>query len=108
MIQDSLISERLTKSPHISPVYGYCGFAIISRFVTRGTLADKLQEWHFGEMHIPPRKRLQYAVDVAQGLKDLHSINGDGKPSATHGDLKEHQYLFAENGVLQLGDFNKG
>jgi len=106
--RDSLILERLTKSPHISAVYGYCGFVIISHFVTRGTLADKLEEWHLGAIRISSMKRLQYAVDIARGLRDLHNIDGDGRPSATHGDLKEHQYLFAENGRLQLSDFNKG
>lgn len=76
--------------------------------MTRGTLADKLEEWHLGAIRISSMKRLQYAVDIARGLRDLHNIDGDGRPSATHGDLKEHQYLFAENGRLQLSDFNKG
>ena len=45
---------------------------------------------------------------MARGLRDLHDIDGDGVPSVVHGDLKEQQYLIAEDGRLTLGDFNKG
>lgn len=77
-------------------------------FVTGGTLDDKLREWRYGEIEISSKERLRYAVDMARGLQDLHDIDGDSVPSATHGDLKEQQYLFGEDGRLQLGDFNKG
>jgi serine/threonine protein kinase len=106
--QDSVTLERLTKSPHIYNIYGYCGFAMMVPFLTAGNLDDKLREWRYGEIRISSRERLRYAVDMARGLRDLHDIDGDGVPSATHGDLKEHQYLFGEDGRLVLGDFNKG
>jgi serine/threonine protein kinase len=106
--QDAVTLERLTKSPHIYDVYGYCGFVYIVPFMTNGNLADKLSEWRHGEIEISSRERLQYALDMAWGLRDLHNIDGDGVPSATHGDLKEHQYLFRDDGRLVLGDFNKG
>ena len=106
--QDSVTLERLTKSPYIYNIYGYCGFAMIVPFMTGGTLDDKLREWRYGEIEIDSRERLGYALDMARGLRDLHDIDGDGVPSATHGDLKEQQYLFGEGGRLLLGDFNKG
>ena len=106
--QDSVTLERLTKSPNVYPIYGYCGFAMVVPFVTGGTLDDKLREWRYGEIEISSKERLRYAVDMARGLQDLHDIDGDSVPSATHGDLKEQQYLFGEDGRLQLGDFNKG
>ncbi|KAL3789348.1 hypothetical protein HJC23_006502 [Cyclotella cryptica] len=106
--QDAVTLERLSKSPYIYNLYGYCGFALVVPFVTGGNLNDKLYDWRHGDIEISSRERLQYAVDMARGLRDLHDIDGDGVPSATHGDLKEHQYLFGEDGRLQLGDFNKG
>ena len=106
--QDAVTLERLSKSPHIYPIYSYCGFAFIVPFMTNGRLADALSEWKNGERKLSSMTRLQYAVDIAHGLRDLHDIDGDGIPSATHGDLKEHQYLFGEDGRLMLGDFNKG
>jgi hypothetical protein len=106
--QDAVTLERLTKSPYIYPIYGYCGFALIVPFFTDGRLADSLSEWKHGEKELSPMTRLKYAVDIAAGLRELHDIDGDGVPSATHGDLKEHQYLFGKDGRLLLGDFNKG
>jgi hypothetical protein len=106
--QDAVTLERLSKSPYIYPIYGYCGFHLIVPFMTGGRLADALSEWKHGERKLSSRTRLRYAVDAAAGLRDLHDIDRDGVPSATHGDLKEHQYLFAPDGRLMLGDFNKG
>ena len=59
-------------------------------------------------MEFTSKQRLQFAVEMARALRDLHDIDHDGIPSVTHGDLKEQQYLITESGGLQLGDFNKG
>ena len=116
---DSIVMERLTKSPNIIDLYGYCGFTLIVPFVG-GTLDGKLKELHHETLQtdnqnntdqftrtINSMTQLQYAVDVVKGLRDLHNIDEDGVPSATHGDLNELQYLF-KDGKLMLGDFNKG
>eukprot|EP00956_Cyclotella_meneghiniana_P010557 scaffold14654_cov50-Cyclotella_meneghiniana.AAC.4 len=105
---DTIMMERLTKSPHIFDVYGHVGFTVLVPFVTGGTLESKMTKWRNGEIHLDSITRLQYAVDIAKGLRDLHNIHGDGVPSAIHGDLHELQYLFHEDGRLLLGDFNKG
>jgi serine/threonine protein kinase len=60
------------------------------------------------EIQLSSKQRMMYALDMARGLRDLHNIDGDGVVSATHGDLKEHQYLLKKDGRLVLGDFNKG
>jgi hypothetical protein len=106
--QDSVTLERLTFSKNVYPIYGYCGFVMTVPFLTGGTLDDLLRSWRNGEVKLTSRQRLQYALDAARGLRDLHNVDGDGVPSVTHGDLKEHQYLFGEDGRLMLGDFNKG
>mmetsp|Transcript_12578 Transcript_12578/g.22060 ORF Transcript_12578/g.22060 Transcript_12578/m.22060 type:complete len:176 (-) Transcript_12578:375-902(-) len=46
-------------------------------------------------------------MEVAAGLADVHDIDGEGLSSVAHGDLKGGQYLFL-NGVIKLGDFNRG
>ena len=106
--QDAVIQERLTGSPYIFPIYGYCGFALVLPYVSGGTLSSNLRKWRKGQLEISSRQRLKYAVDMARGLRDLHDIDHDGVPSVTHGDLKEQQYLITDEGGLQLGDFNKG
>ena len=116
---DSIVMERLTKSPYIFDLYGYCGFTLILPFVTGGTLDGRLKELH-GKLQpenqnntnqsnrtVDSMTQLQYAVEIAKGLRDLHDIDEDGVPSATHGDLNELQYLI-KDGKLMLGDFNKG
>ena len=105
---DTLMMDRLTKSKYIFDVHGHCGFTVIVPFVAGGTLESKMTKWRDGEIHLDSITRLQYAVDIAKGLRDLHNIHGDGVPSAIHGDLHELQYLFNEDGRLLLGDFNKG
>ena len=105
---DSVLMERLTKSPHILDIHGYCGFALILPFVSGGTLGSVLQKWRDGEIHLDSRTRLEYALNITRALRDLHDVHGDVVPSVIHGDLNELQYLFDESGRLLLGDFNKG
>jgi serine/threonine protein kinase len=105
---DSVTLERLSKSPYVYDIYGYCAFALIVPYMNRGNLDDKLREWRNEEIQLSSRQRMMYALDMARGLRDLHNIDGDGVVSATHGDLKEHQYLLKKDGRLVLGDFNKG
>eukprot|EP00956_Cyclotella_meneghiniana_P020532 scaffold36344_cov56-Cyclotella_meneghiniana.AAC.5 len=105
---DSTIMDRLTKSPHIVDVYGYCGHTLILPFAGGGTFGRKMQKWRNGEVRLDSMTRLQYALNMTRALRDLHDIHGDNVPSVIHGDLKAFQYLFDNNGRLILGDFNKG
>mmetsp|Transcript_12909 Transcript_12909/g.22719 ORF Transcript_12909/g.22719 Transcript_12909/m.22719 type:complete len:486 (+) Transcript_12909:34-1491(+) len=102
--RDALILERLTKSTHVLPLYGYCGFAVVVPFADGGTLASALpskrsrgDKWG----NLSSSTRLTYAMDAAKGLADIHDIG------VVHADLTIKQYMI-RNGTLQLGDFNRG
>ena len=100
---DSMIMEALSSSPHIIHMYAYCGSTVLVPYISGGTLQTKLKQWHDGEMELDTQTRLQYGIDVAAGLRDLHDVH------VIHGDLHELQYLFAREGSkkLILSDFNK-
>jgi len=105
--RDGLILERLTKSPYVLDTYGFCGFDVLTPYANGKSLTDHLYSWHRGKLKLSNRKRLQYAVEVAEGLAAVHDIDGEGLSSVSHGDLKGQQYLFL-NGEMKLGDFNRG
>lgn len=103
--RDALVMERLTKSPHVLPLYGHCGFAVAVPWANGGTFGNALEtinsEGDSGWHKMSSVERLKYAVEAAKGLVAAHDIN------VVHGDLTVNQYL-VRNGTLQLGDFNRG
>mmetsp|Transcript_11570 Transcript_11570/g.24671 ORF Transcript_11570/g.24671 Transcript_11570/m.24671 type:complete len:548 (-) Transcript_11570:78-1721(-) len=105
--RDGLILERLTQSPYVLDIYGFCGFDVLTPYADGGTLSHELSSWGRGRRDLSPRVRLKYAVEVAAGLADVHDIDKEGLSSVSHGDLKGGQYLFLD-GVIKLGDFNRG
>eukprot|EP00579_Thalassiosira_antarctica_P030439 CAMPEP_0202032034 /NCGR_PEP_ID=MMETSP0905-20130828/65319_1 /ASSEMBLY_ACC=CAM_ASM_000554 /TAXON_ID=420261 /ORGANISM="Thalassiosira antarctica, Strain CCMP982" /LENGTH=544 /DNA_ID=CAMNT_0048595887 /DNA_START=36 /DNA_END=1670 /DNA_ORIENTATION=- len=105
--RDGLIYERLAQSRYVLDSYGFCGFDVLTPYADGGTFSHKLSDWRRGKLKLSRKTRLQYAVEVAAGLADVHDIDGEGLSSVAHGDLKGGQYLFL-NGVIKLGDFNRG
>ena len=106
--QDALIVERLTKSPYVPDVYGYCGFASVVPFAdSRRSLENMLEhhEIYFG--NLSPMIQLKYAMEAAKGLAAVHGIDDEYLSSVAHGDLSIRQYMFI-NGTLRLADFNQG
>ncbi|KAL9179449.1 hypothetical protein ACHAXT_008739 [Thalassiosira profunda] len=103
--RDALVSERLTSSSHVLPIYSYCGFSEVVPWADGGTLPDALQsQWSRGVKdwkNITSAVRLKYAVDAAAALADLHYLG------VVHADLTVKQYMIGD-GRLQLGDFNRG
>ena len=94
--------ERLTSSPHVINIYGFCGHSIISEYADGprlGTLADKSKK--------TPLKRLEIARDIASGLADVHGIDGDDQPSFVHLDVNPANVVVVGK-TLKLNDFNIG
>lgn len=99
---DAAAMERLTASPHVIDIYGFCGHAVITEFADGprlGTLADKSKK--------TPLKRLEIARDIASGLADVHGIDGDEQPSFVHLDINPANVV-AVGDTLKLNDFNIG
>lgn len=100
--KDSLVMERASRSHYVMNIYGFCGFATFSEFGQEGNLADIQYEYD-----IPNVQKLKIATQIAQGLADVHNLDGDDRSSMTHGDLTSKQFIFI-NGYFKLNDFNGG
>ena len=99
---DAVAMERLTSSPHVINVFGFCGHSVITEFAegTRvGTLADKSAKTYLA--------RLKIARDIAMGLADVHGIDGDGIATFVHLDINPANVV-SIGGTLKLNDFNIG
>ena len=95
---DAMVAERLTASPRIYDIYGYCGTAIVSEYFPYGdyetvavpgsgyqlsdVLAPTDDQHHDGAPpppvlttsynEIAPPDKLRIALQMAEGLADLH------------------------------------
>jgi len=104
---DAVAMERLTASKHVIDIYGFCGHSVSTEYadgVRVGHLADKSKKI--------PLKRLEIARDIANGLADVHGINGDGidgdgNTTFVHLDVNPANVV-AVGKTLKLNDFNIG
>lgn len=101
---DAVAMERLTSSPHVINVFGFCGNSVVTEYADGkrlGELADKNKK--------VPLSRLRIAADIASGLADVHGIDGDDGNNATfvHLDINPANVV-SIGGTLKLNDFNIG
>lgn len=95
---DAVVSERLTSSPHISNIYGYCAYTGLYEFARHGTLED-----HY--MELGKEDRLRAAANISRGLADLHTLGGGGQSPVIHRDIAVRQFIKTDEGY-KLNDFN--
>lgn len=94
--------ERLTSSPHVINVFGFCGHSVVTEYADGsrvGELADKSKK--------KPLARLKIARDIANGLADVHGIDGDDNATFVHLDVNPANVV-SVGGTLKLNDFNIG
>ena len=99
---DAMAMERLTSSPHVINIFGACGNSVITEYADGervGSLADKMKK--------TPLARLKIARDIASGLADVHSIDGDEEATFVHRDVNMANVV-SIGGTLKLNDFNVG
>lgn len=99
---DAVAMERLTSSPHVINVFGFCGHSVLTEYADGsgvGELADKSKK--------KPLVRLKIARDIANGLADVHGIDGDGNATFVHLDINPANVV-SVGGTLKLNDFNIG
>jgi len=111
---DAVAMERLTSSPHVINIYGFCGHSVVTEYADGkrlGSLADK-QKHH-------PEILLQIALDIANGMNDIHTISiedGDEERGfSSKGDMNTFVHLdvnpanvVSVGGTLKFNDFNIG
>lgn len=99
---DAVAMERLTSSPHVINVFGFCAHSVMTEYANGqrvGTLADKSKR--------KPLARLKIARDIASGLADVHEIDGSAEATFVHFDINPANVVSID-GTLKLNDFNIG
>jgi len=110
-MEEATLLERLSRSPYIPNIYGYCGTSTLNPFAASGTLYDLIKSIRFGgdeylEGHVDA---LRIGVQVAEGLAALHDADGTGHPTFAQNDLDVSQYIYDEKSqTFQLADLNDG
>eukprot|EP00978_Attheya_sp_CCMP212_P033397 scaffold134527_cov52-Attheya_sp.AAC.1 len=98
MRYDSMVMEQRTTSPLIINMYGMtAGSQLLELAPGGGLTSEKVKT-------LSPQKKLEYAIDIAQSVADLHGPDN----TLVHSDLKGNQVIFMPDGKLKLGDFNVG
>jgi len=104
---DALASERLTSSPHVVDIYGFCGVSALNEFADGGNFGRMIRHKN-NDASISPEELLLYAREAALGLADIHEIDGRGNvTSLVHHDFSAKNFLTV-NGKLKVSDFNDG
>jgi serine/threonine protein kinase len=110
--RDALVMERLTSSPNIVDIYGFCGNTMLTEFISK-TLEDVVKQDEEDEdaavaetypTRTTPEGRLRLALDVARGVEAIHSIPGG---PIIHADITAQQFLVTSDGTVKLNDFNR-
>lgn len=127
--KEATILERLTASPRIVNIYGFCGASMFVEYLPHEVELeihtqlerDEVREvyekhnkkairrnetvWAFPMNNLTSVEKLKLAIDMAESLADIHGFSGG---TIFHGDLHPEQYLRDPQGVLKLNDFNNG
>lgn len=112
--RDAVAMERLTASPFIMDIYGFCGTSGVFEFADGGSLdgalwstggggsdGDTVEPWNSME-------RLVVAYQVAAALAAVHNYPKEGTAAMAHTDIALGQYVYVqEAGSFKLQDFNR-
>mmetsp|Transcript_9321 Transcript_9321/g.23187 ORF Transcript_9321/g.23187 Transcript_9321/m.23187 type:complete len:583 (+) Transcript_9321:275-2023(+) len=113
---DALISERMTASPYVVDIYGYCGTSSVYEQGISNLEHDLRFRKGKNELKSHPpladATKALYASQVAQALLDLHGLDYPENRSNTtivHADIKPDNVVMVRRPwgvVAKLGDFN--
>ena len=104
--RDAVAMERLTHSPFVMNIYGYCGQSAL----------NELADFHWDSLEKFGKNlrgrdgpdisflKLQLATSVAVGLAHVHEL--DDRPSMAHYDINPRNVAIVAGGKPKLNDFN--
>jgi hypothetical protein len=118
MRMDAIVSERLSSSPLIVDIYGFCGLSMMSEYLPMGDLMEHAtpggDRGHPVELNdsedVDPKnyfsatEKLTLSLEMAEAIALLHSYKGG---VIVHDDIQLPQFLASKEGYLKLNDFNR-
>lgn len=102
--RDAMATERLTWSPNIINIYGFCGNSGVYEFAPGGDIEDVL--FNSDAVQWNSTERLTVAFQVASAIADTHDSERDGIPAIAHTDITTAQFVHLD-GIYKLNDFNR-
>lgn len=93
---DALAMERLTASPHVIDIYGFCSMTVIQEYAGRQLHEQKLD----------PVQSLDLAIRVASGIRDIHYVGDSALPALVHNDINLANIIVTDDGRPVINDFN--
>jgi len=95
--------ERLSSSPFVLNIFGNCG---VSQIIELGqsSLHDLIKIARLYGDKMSSADKLRVSFQLASGIADVHSIDGD-VPSLAHNDLDGGQIILVD-GVYKVSDFH--
>lgn len=97
--KDGVAMERLTSSPHIPDIFGYCIGSGLFELSTGGDLLSHIRDEKW-RAKTTQKDKLTIAVQVAAALADVHALD------IAHTDIAAKQYILID-GMYKLNDFNR-
>jgi hypothetical protein len=118
MRMDAIVSERLSSSPLIVDIYGFCGLSMMSEYLSMGDLMKHAtpggERSHSVELndtedvdtknYFSATDKLTLSLEMAEAITVLHSYQGG---VIVHDDIQLSQFLASKEGLLKLNDFNR-
>ena len=99
--RDALIHERMTSSPYIADIHGYCGTSALYDFADSGNLQENIAR----DGPLRGIDLLQTAYRVASSVADIHHRGKTGVATIAHADIYAPQWVNIQ-GDYKLTDFN--
>lgn len=102
--RDAVAMERLSPSPNVVDIYGFCGNSGLFEYGPGGDIERSVRRGEMGGL--TKVERLTVAYQVSLGLADLHNFSGEGRASIAHTDVTPGQFILID-GAYKLNDFNR-
>ena len=116
--RDALVMERLTASPYVVNLYGFCANTVMTEIVEQDleelisnqmdAAADDNLSLSTTTKTSPTRRtplgRLELALEATKGVAALHTFSGG---PIIHADIQSRQFLVDSHGRVKINDFNR-
>jgi hypothetical protein len=116
--RDAVAMERLTSSPYVMDIHGYCGQSVMTELAFSGSGLDTLYQLANGMKGVDTpyvlQTKLQIAAMISFGLSHIHNVPVDGieivakdRPAAiAHYDINPRNVIMSRSGKPKINDFN--
>jgi hypothetical protein len=102
--------ERLTSSPYVIDIYSFCGQSTVNEYAS---FIDGFQHFkHFAKQLRGKNNKnvlylkLQIAIMIAQGVQQIHEIDGPDNATMVHYDINPMNVVLVDGGIPKINDFN--